>query len=175
MSASRITVVTRALGGAIAATMLAGVVAIAAEPTGAATPAGAVPSSSRLAADVNIDGVHVLLVSTSEDRYGVLVAYHGRKGWLAVHPSAAPAGTQAAWTVTGGAGPVPALAMAYGSVTTVSASVASVEVRWADGTTTEVRPHDDGSWLAVRSGQVSVSQVVLADAAGRAVSTVTAQ
>ena len=169
MTRPRISLVTRALGGAIVATMLAAVVAIAAEPTGAKTAAGVVPSSSRLSADVRVDGVHVLLVSTSEDRLAVLVAYHARKGWLAVHPSAAPSGTQAAWTTTTGAGPVPALSMAYGTTTS-----AAVEVRWSDGSNTDVRPHDDGSWLAVRTGVQSLTQVVFTDASGKVVGTVNA-
>lgn len=169
MSRRRSTMLSRALGAAIVATLLAAVVAIAAEPTGAATPAGVVPSSSRLASDVRVDGVHVLLVSTSQDRLAVMVAYRGRKGWLAVHPSAAPTGAEAAWTSTAGAGPVPALSMAYGTT-----SAADVQVRWSDGTSGDLRPGGDGSWLAVRRGQLSVESVVFRDGTGRVTGTVNA-
>ena len=161
--------VTRALGAAIVGTLCAGVVAIAAEPTGAATPAGVVPSSSRLADDVTVDGVHVLLVSTDEDRLAVLVAYRGRKGWLAVEPSAAPPAVQTAWTTTAGAGPVPALTMSYGQTQSPR-----VRVQWSDGRVSDVAPEPDGSWLAVRPGQLGVERVELLDAAGHVVSSVTA-
>jgi len=159
----------RGLAAAIAGTFCAGVVAIAAEPTGATTAAGVIPSSSRLADDVPIANVHVLLVDTADERLGVVVAYRGRKGWLSVQPMPAPPATQAAWTTTAGHGPVPALSMTYGQT-----SAARVRVQWWDGEVSDITPQTDGSWLAVRSGAAGVERVDLVDAAGKVVGSVSA-
>ena len=163
----------RAVGVGACATLLAGVVAIAVQPTGAPTPAGLIPASSRLAVDRVIGSDHVLLVSTADDRLGVLVAYRSDKGWLAVDAAPVTASAVAAWTSTQGAGPVPALSMTYGRATS-RPGVAAVDVAWADGSTTRVAVSDDGSWLAVHPGNVEVAQVRLLAAGNRVVQAVPA-
>jgi hypothetical protein len=157
----------RAIGAGVGAVVVTALVAIGVEPTGAASPAGLVPASSRLAASVPIADVRVLVVSTADDALGVLVAYRGEKGWLAVRPEPVSPATEVAWTSTPGGGPVPALAIAYGRT-----SGAAVDVQWADGRLDTVRPGDDGTWVDVRRGRAAVSVVRTRDRAGRVTSTV---
>lgn len=137
-----------------AVVLVAGLVALAAVPTGAATVDGVLDRGDRVAARAEVDDAVVLLVASGSER-SLLVAYSTGKGWFGVDVDPPPDGARTVWTATQGGGQVPALSAAYGT-----SDGARVRVEWADGRTTESTVARDGSWLAARPGTVRAKAVV---------------
>lgn len=134
-------------------------VLLASLPTGANEATGVVADGSRLAARERLDDVWVFLVSDA-GRLRLQVAYEGPKGWLSASLDPQSADVVAARSTTAGGGPIPPFTAVYGR-----APGERVEVHWADGTTATVDPESDGSYVAVRAGDVRVDDVVVSNGA----------
>jgi hypothetical protein len=143
--------------------VVAGLVAVGAEPSGAASPEAAVTGGDRVAARVDVGKAVVSLVSDAGD-LRLAVAYRAAKGWFTADVEPLPDGATAAWTATDGRDAVPALSAAYGRATG-----SSVAVEWADGQRSETRTASDGVWLVARAGRVEARSVETHDENGRVV------
>ena len=146
----------RALATWIGLALISGLLALAAAPTGAASPEATVPSDARIAARHDLAPVVVLLTVAHGD-LAIVVAYHRPKGWFAATAESLPRSVETSWTATDGAGPVPPLAVAYGH-----ASAGTVRVAWDDGSSDVVPVASDGLWLAARRGRLHLSRVTRA-------------
>jgi hypothetical protein len=151
----------KALGVAIAAIAVAGIVALAVRPTGEATLTGVVPSDGRVVQARAIRGARVLLVSRPRG-LRLLVAYRLDKGWFAARAPAPPSGSEIAWISTKGDAHIPTLSAVYGRVD--GASV--VRVRWFDGRVTSARAGSDGAFLLLRNGRMRSGIVIVFDSRG---------
>jgi hypothetical protein len=145
----------RILIGVVAALLVGDVVALAALPSGSRTLAAVIPEGNRVLLSSSLGAVRVLVTDGSNNNLRLLVAYKQHKRWHSVKVDPAPAGSNAAWAATKGAGPVPAFSAVYGR-----SEVPKVVVRWSDATTTEVVPAK-GVYLAVRRGHVTPEGVDL--------------
>jgi hypothetical protein len=154
----------RALGALIALVLLAGLLALAAAPTGASSPEAAVPSDARISARRDV-GPAVAFLTVRRSELSVAIAYHRSKGWFVAPSPAVPRSVDVSWTATGGDGPVPSLAAAYGH-----AGGGTVRVTWADGRVDTTGVGTDGLWLVVRRGAVPLSRVDVLGADGSVVS-----
>ncbi len=155
-----------ALGGGALSVLFVALVWLASLPTGAGSPEATVGEGSRLAARATVGDVEVLVIA-SGGALSVQVAYPSPKGWLSARLPAAPSTAVAAWAATVGQGPIPALSVIYGR-----APGASVEVEWADGERTSVRPRRDGVYVAVRNRRVASARVIVRDDDGAIVAEV---
>ena len=138
--------VRRILPVVVVALLVGNVIAFAALPSGERKLADVVPDDGRILVSRTLGKVRILLVGRG-DALRLVVAYHEDSRWHSVRVEPAPAGSDAAWAATGGAGPVPAFSAVYGR-----APGDKVVVRWADGKHTELIPVD-GAYLVIRRGQ----------------------
>ncbi len=137
----------RILVAAVGLLLLGDVVALAALPSGARKLEGVLPEGNRVVLTRTLSGVRVIVVERGEN-LRLVVAYKQRGRWRSVHVDPAPAGSNAAWAATRGAGPVPAFSAVYGR-----APGDKIVVRWQDKEVTETVPVN-GVYLAVRRGHV---------------------
>lgn len=162
------TVVHRALAALIALVLVSGLLAVAAAPTGAATPESALASDARVSARRDV-GRAVVFLTVQHGDLTMVVCYPGAKGWFAAAAAPVPRSVELSWTSTRGDGPIPALAAAYGH-----AAGGIVRVRWADGAVDSTTVGSDGLWLAARAGPVALDGVDILGADGSVVSSETA-
>ena len=153
-------------GGLVAALLVAGLVGLAALPTGSTSPATAVPSDARVSSSRTVGPVRVLLLSR-RGRLQVLIAYHQAKGWFGVPVDPAPPGAVAAWTATRGSKTIPALSAVYGRT-----EAATARVTWRDGRVDTTAVGRDGNYLVVRRGRAVGGKVELLKGDGSVLTTV---
>jgi len=152
----------RITGWLAAIVIVTGLVAIASQPTGAASPGATVHAGGRVAASAPIDRARVLLVAERGDLH-LQVAYPTAKGWLTVVLAPVGGDTAVAWTSTSGKGPVPAFSAVYGRT-----DAARVEIAWSDGSAPTAVAVDAGTYLAVREGDARPLSVTAIDGSGAA-------
>ncbi len=159
------TTLRRAAGGVIALSLLAGLLALGAQPTGSATPEATVAADARVAARRDVDGVAVMLTVSRGDVV-LVVAHHKSKGWFGIAVDPVPRAVDTSWTATKGGDGVPALSAAYGRSTSER-----VRVTWSDNSSDTVLVGTDGMWLAARPGEVQLARVERLGAEGAVLST----
>jgi hypothetical protein len=147
------TVLRRAIAVLVGLVLLAALLALAARPTGSATPEAAVPDDARVSVRRDVDDVAVMLTVRRSD-LSLVVAYRQSKGWFAAPADPVPRSAETSWTSTKGGGEVPALSAAYGR-----ASAGNVRVTWSDQASDTVAVGTDGLWLTVRRGEATVALV----------------
>lgn len=152
------------LGVAVTTVLVAGLVALAAAPTGSPTLRGVLDGHGRIAARGDVGASPVLLVADGSKR-SLLVAYRTGKGWFGVDVDPPPDDARTAWTATRGAGRIPPMSAVYGT-----SEGALVRVTWADGRTSDAEVALDGSWLVARRGVVRATRIVALAADGTMVS-----
>jgi len=157
---------TAVAGGLVAALLVAGLIGLAALPTGSSSPATAVPSDARLSFSRTVGPVRVLLLSR-RGRLQVLIAYHQAKGWFGVLVDPAPPGALAAWTASRGSASIPALSAIYGRT-----EAATARVTWRDGRIDTTAVGRDGNYLVVRRGRTAAIKVELLNQDGTVATTV---
>jgi hypothetical protein len=153
-------------GGLVAALLVAGLIGLAALPTGSSSPAAAAPSDARVSASRTVGPVRVLLLA-KQGRLRVLIAYHQAKGWFGVSVDPAPPDAVAAWTATRGSKSIPALAAVYGRT-----DAATARVTWRDGAVDTTAVGRDGNYLMVRRGRMAATKVDLLKGDGSIATTV---
>lgn len=158
---------TRGLGLASAALLVASVVGVVAQPSGAASADDVVPDGARVAARAPVGDARVMVLARGSQRV-LLVAYERDDEWHKVEVAPPPARSAAAWAATRGGRGVPALSAVYGRT---EADI--VRVEWADGgNTPDVTARPDGTFLVARPGHVRSKSVMMLAADGTVVSTV---
>ena len=143
----------RAIAVVVGLVLFAALLALAARPTGSATPEASVPDDARVSVRRDVGAVAVMLTVRRND-LSVVVAYHESKGWFAVPADPVPRTIETSWTSTKGGGGVPPQSAAYGR-----ASSGSVRVTWSDGASDAGEVGTDGLWLVARRGEATIARV----------------